>query len=79
MTRLARRLVVAAAVACLAIGAMVAYGKHCIQRGARWTGVSFDRGVAFVFVCEPESRIRHALFYVWPWKKVELEKFETGA
>ena len=79
MTRLARRLIVVAAIACLAMAATIAYGKHCIQRGARWTGVSFDRGVALVFLCEPESRIRHAFFYVWPWEKVELEKINPGA
>ena len=58
---------------------MVRYAEYCIKRGARWNGISFDRGIALVFTCQPGSGIRRALFYVWPWKKVEMEKVPSGA
>ena len=74
-----RGLLAVAAIASLGVALLVAYGKHCIQRGARWTGFSLDDGVALVFVCDPQSRILHAHFHIWPWNRVELEKMDTGA
>ena len=59
--------------------ALVSYGKACVERDAVWVGFSFDRGVALVYRCGPNSGIKRAFFYVWPWKKVELEKQDSGA
>ena len=79
VARVLRRLTVFAAIVCLVTGLLVAYGKHCIGRGARWTGFSLEGGLALVFMCEPESGIRRAFFYVVPFKKVSLEKIDSGA
>ena len=59
--------------------ALIAYGKYCVDRNAVWSGVSFDRGVALVYRCSPDSGIKRAFFFLWPWKKVELEKVDSGA
>jgi hypothetical protein len=63
----------------VALYGAVLYGKKVINRGARWVGFSFEDGVALVYVCAPSSRIRRAYFYLWPFKRVELEKMTTGA
>lgn len=62
-----------------ALCALVNYGKSRIERDAVWTGFSFSRGVALVYRCAPESGIRRAFFFLWPWKKVELQKIDSGA
>lgn len=77
--RVVRRLLMFAATICLVTGLLVAYGKQCIGRGARWMGFSFEGGLALVFMCEPQSGIRRAFFYVVPFKKVSLEKIDSGA
>jgi len=79
VARLLRRLTVAFAIACIVVASLVAYGKHCIQRGARWRGFSLENGIALVFICEPGSGVRRAFFYLVPFKKVELEKINPGA
>jgi hypothetical protein len=58
--------------------AVVAYGRHSIQRGARWTGITFEAGLALVYVCDPASGIRHAQFGLWPRGKVDFEKIHGG-
>jgi hypothetical protein len=65
-------------VVALGITGAVLYGRQVIDRGARWRGVSFYDGVALVYVCDPASGIRHAYFYLWPFKRVTLEKMSTG-
>lgn len=62
-----------------AFWALMSYGKSCVQREAAWTGFSFDRGVALVYRCDPKFGINRAFFFLWPWKKVELEKADSGA
>ena len=62
-----------------ALGVLVLYGRFCVQRNAVWEGFSFDRGLALVYRCSPDSGIRRAYFFIWPWKKVELEKMDVGA
>lgn len=62
-----------------ALGVLVSYGKSCVERNAVWEGFSFERGVALVYRCSPDSGIRRAYFFIWPWKKVELEKMDVGA
>jgi hypothetical protein len=79
VARAARWLIVVLAIGCMAAGLVVLHAKQCIQRGARWTGISLDGGLALVFVCEPQSGIRRAFFHVWPWKKIVLEKINSGA
>jgi hypothetical protein len=34
---------------------------------------------ALVYRCAPDSGIKRAFFFLWPWKKVELEKVDSGA
>ena len=63
----------------VAFGALVSYGKSCVERNAVWEGLSFERGLALVYRCSPDSGIRRAYFFIWPWKKVELEKMDVGA
>jgi hypothetical protein len=58
---------------------LVTYAKSSIERGARWQGVAFDHGLALVFVCDPQTGINRAFFFVWPWRKVALEKRDPGA
>lgn len=58
---------------------LVSYARSCIQRDARWVGMSFTDGIALVFACEPQSGIRNAHFHLWPWKKIDLEKINSGA
>ena len=70
---------VLAALVCLVTGVLVAYAKQCIGRGARWWGFALEDGIALVFICEPESGIRRAYFYLVPFKKVSLEKINPGA
>jgi hypothetical protein len=41
--------------------------------------MSFTDGIALVFACEPQSGIRNAHFHLWPWKKIDLEKINSGA
>jgi hypothetical protein len=54
---------------------LVLYAQHAIQRGASWKGVAWrGDGVALVFMCEPDSGIRHAYFFLSPWAQVKLEK-----
>ena len=79
VARVVRRLTVLAAIVCLVAGALVVYGKRCVGRGARWRGFAFENGIALVFICEPESGIRRAYFYLVPFKKVSLEKINPGA
>jgi len=59
--------------------ALVTYARSSIARGARWKGISFERGVSLVFVCDPRSGIDRTFFFLWPWRKVELEKRDPGA
>ena len=78
-----RKLVVRVAVPVLAIAgilwALVSYGKSCVERDAVWTGFSLDRGIALVYRCAPDSGIKRAFFFLWPWRRVELEKKDSGA
>ena len=76
--RVVRRLTVFAAIVCLVTGLLVAHGKHCIGRGARWDGFSLQGGVALVFICKPDSGIQRAFFYIVPFKKVSLEKIDSA-
>ncbi|HXU03490.1 MAG TPA: hypothetical protein VN903_21135 [Polyangia bacterium] len=78
MKRAVRIAIALAAAGGLGIAFLVACGEHCIQRGARWTGVTYDDGVALVYVCDPASGIRRAYFYVWPWRRTALEKIDSG-
>jgi hypothetical protein len=58
---------------------MVSAGKQSIQRGAHWTGVSLNHdGLAIVYLCDPDSGIRHAYFFLWPFGRVSLEKIDGG-
>jgi len=59
--------------------ALVAYGRYCVDRNASWSGFSFEHGVALVYRCDPHSGIKRAFFFLWPWKKVEPEKVDSGA
>ena len=58
---------------------LVCYAQSCIQRGARWMNISFTDGFALVSACEPQSGIRGAGFHLWPWKKIEVQKINSGA
>ena len=79
VTPLLRRLAVSAAILGLLTGLLVAWGKRSIGRGARWRGFGWgDDGLALVFMCEPESGIRRAFFYLAPLGKVSLEKINGG-
>jgi len=59
--------------------ALVAYGKYCVSRNTAWSGFSFERGVALVYRCSPDSGIKRAFVFLWPWKEFELEKVDSGA
>ena len=72
-------LVVIAIIGAIGTWSLVSYAQSCIQRGAGWIGISFSDGIALVFICEPQSGIRSARFYLWRWKKIELEKIGSGA
>jgi hypothetical protein len=68
-------LVALASLLVITTSGLVLYARHAIQRGARWQGVSLqNEGLALVFMCEPQSGIRRAFFFVRPWARVELEK-----
>jgi hypothetical protein len=77
--RVIQVLVVLAILGAIGTWSIVSYAQFCIQRGARWAGVSFSDGISLVFSCEPQSGIRSARFHLWPWKKIELEKINPGA
>lgn len=79
IARAMRFLAVVVAITWIGIGSVVWYAKRCIEREARWTGLSRDGGLALVFVCDPRTGIRRAFFHVWPWKKIVLEKINSGA
>ena len=72
-------LVLIAIIGVVGTWALVSYARSCIQRDARWVGMSFTDGIALVFACEPRSGTRRAYFHLWPWKKTELEKIDSGA
>jgi hypothetical protein len=77
--RVWRNLGIAALALALALWGAVSYGKGVVQRGARWRGFSFEGGIALVYECDPASRIVRAYFYLWPFKRVALQKMPTGA
>lgn len=65
-------------VAGLGFSSLVFFGKHCIQRGARWTGVNFKEGrVALTYLCDPATGIGQAYFYLLPWRMISLEKLNN--
>jgi hypothetical protein len=74
-----RTLGIAAIAVGLSLWGAVSYGKGVVQRGARWTGFSFEGGIALVYECDPAFRIVRAYFYLWPFKRVALQKMPTGA
>jgi len=41
--------------------------------------ISFTDGIPLVSACEPQSGIRGARFHLWPWKKIEVQKINSGA
>jgi hypothetical protein len=79
--RLRTPVVVIVSVAVLAVivsWQLISYGRYCIQRGAEWKGVSLRHdGLALVYLCAQESGIRHAYFFLWPFKRVTLEKINS--
>jgi hypothetical protein len=57
----------------------ISFGLMSVGAGMRWRGFALENGVALVFLCEPDSGIRRAYFYLSPRKKVSLEKINPGA